>query len=302
MSVLSRFFGRGKKQPTPQRSDDKPVSKEGQQGAALQVVFSGSLNVPAAALAQRLQQFDASTREAKCEFQPGLDLLGFVEWGGHGVRMFGVNAPFPKQHLEMCVAPAHYAQELKETIRRADSHVLLWYAGDGDTPMRTQYAVLAMIAEALADFGAVGTLNELGHTSLPSGFLKSAPSDQIWGLLQSLPLTMLYCGFVKYEVEGTKGVWMRTYGAQKFGLPDFAVLAEGHHEGGHYSDLINNIWDYMLQSGAQMAAGHTMQIGEGNYLKLRDPTSQEYFLHGPDKVLVASIIGSGEINRPSASQ
>ena len=37
-------------------------------------------------------------------------------------------------------------------------------------------------------------------------------------LLRSFPLLHLFCGFVKYEVEGDDGVWMRTYGAHEFEL------------------------------------------------------------------------------------
>ena len=108
-------------------------------------------------------------------------------------------------------------------------------------------------------------------TSLPAGvFTRASLGDESLELLRSLPLTMLYCGFVKYEVEGTEGVWMRTYGADRFGLPDFAALAEGHHQGEFCSNIFNNIMAYLLQSGAEMDAGHTMQIGENAYLKLRE--------------------------------
>ncbi|MNN66995.1 hypothetical protein D3C81_1826010 [compost metagenome] len=117
-------------------------------------------------------------------------------------------------------------------------------------------------------------------------------------LLRTLPLNMLYCGFVKYDVDAVAGVWMRTYGADRFGLPDFAALARGHDEGEYYSNMFNNIMGYMLESGAELAAGHTMQIGENAYMKLREPAKEEYFLDGPAQVLVAEIITADEINAP----
>lgn len=126
--------------------------------------------------------------------------------------------------------------------------------------------------------------------------------DESLELLRSLPLNMLYCGFVKYEVEGVQGVWMRTYGAGRFGLPDFAVLAEGHHQGEQYSNMFNNIMAYLLDSGAELAAGHTMQIGEDRYMKLREPLEAEYFLHGPQAVLVTEIIDASQINKPADAQ
>ncbi len=42
-------------------------------------------------------------------------------------------------------------------------------------------------------------------------------------LANGLPVD--YCGFAKYDVEDVEGVWMRTYGAARFGLPDLAVLS-----------------------------------------------------------------------------
>ncbi|WP_437881290.1 DUF4261 domain-containing protein [Pseudomonas sp. LRF_L74] len=111
-----------------------------------------------------------------------------------------------------------------------------------------------------------------------------------------MPLTALYCGFVKYDVEGLDGTWMRTYGAAVFGLPDFAALAQGHHEGERYSELFDNVLSYLRESGARMVAGHTMQVGEASYMRLREPLPHEYFLDGPDQVLVAEIIEESEIN------
>jgi len=92
-----------------------------------------------------------------------------------------------------------------------------------------------------------------------------------------------------------QGVWMRTYGSDAFGLPDFAALATGHHEGQRYMDIFNNVLGYLIQSGAQMEAGHTMQIGETEFMRLREPAEAEYYLQGPGPVLVAEIIAASEV-------
>ncbi|MNO09877.1 hypothetical protein D3C81_2333830 [compost metagenome] len=60
--------------------------------------------------------------------------------------------------------------------------------------------------------------------------------------------------------------------------------------------MFNNIMSYMLDSGAELAAGHTMQIGEDAYMKLREPAKEEYYLDGPGRVLVAEIITADQIN------
>ncbi len=55
---------------------------------------------------------------------------------------------------------------------------------------------------------------------------------------------------------------MRTYGAHLLGLRNFAAYASGHDQGQ---------W-YLRDSGAVLAAGHTMQVGEHEYLRIRNRT------------------------------
>ncbi|MDN7489178.1 hypothetical protein QZM35_15845 [Burkholderia sp. AU45274] len=54
---------------------------------------------------------------------------------------------------------------------------------------------------------------------------------------------------------------------------------------------------YLLESGARMHAGETMQIGAETFMKLREPLEQEYYLQGPAQVLVAELISADQINR-----
>ncbi len=39
---------------------------------------------------------------------------------------------------------------------------------------------------------------------------------------------------------------------------------------------------YLLESGAEMAAGHTMQVGKTTFMKLRDPLDDEYYFRGTE--------------------
>lgn len=300
MSLISRFFGR-KESPEAEANAALTANSAIEDPLSLQVVFSAPLALKADALTAALRAYHPDMRQARAEIEPDMpELLAMVGWGKHIVRLVGFNAPYPQESIEACVAPAHYPADVKAQVRAHVSHVLLYYAGfEEDT--REQYVALAAVAGALTDFNAVAVLNEHAHTSLPAGvFTRESMGDESLDLLRSLPLTMLYCGFVKYEVEGVQGVWMRTYGGDAFGLPDFAALADGHHQGEQYSGMFNNIMAYLLDSGAELAAGHTMQIGETRYMKLREPAESEYFLHGPGTVLVAEIIDASQINQPEA--
>ncbi|MDR0480903.1 MAG: DUF4261 domain-containing protein [Gallionellaceae bacterium] len=296
--IWSRFFGR----KDTQLDTIALVANEklrDQERVSLQVLFSGELAIDAASLGQHLRQYHPSLRNARVELAPDVpEVFGLAGWDKHVVQLVGFNAPWPAESLEQCVAPAHYSQEIKASVRANRSHVLLYYAGYEDDPLE-RYVALAAVAGALVDENrGVAVLNEHAHTSLPAGIYSHEElGDESLEILRTLPLTMLYCGFVKYEIDGTPGVWMRTYGGDVFGIPDFAIHAEGHHQGQQYSDMFNNVVNYLRESGAAMSAGHTMQVGESTYMRLRDPLPNEYFLDGPGTVLVAEMIGASEINQ-----
>jgi hypothetical protein len=176
-------------------------------------------------------------------------------------------------------------------------HLLLWYAGEEQAVVE-QFVALAAFAGVLERFGAIAVLNESARTSFPAAALSGKGSkgdmlEQLW----TLPLPALYCGFVKYNVPDDSRVSMRTYGAHVLGLPDFAAYAAGHHEGQRYFDLFGSILRYMLTTGKQLAAGHTMQIGAHDYLRCRAPTEDEPWLESKGEVLVVEMIRPDQINR-----
>lgn len=225
-------------------------------------------------------------------------MLGMVGWGKHVIQLVGFDVPYPANALEACVAPSHYPQELKQRARSHKAHVILYYAG-WESSAFEQYVALAATAGVLAQLGAIVVLNESGHTSFPAAALSGSDSESgdIMELLRALPLSILYCGFVKLEVEGIPGVWMRTYGASLLKLPDFAAHAIGHEEGQRYFDIFENIFGYLRESGARLAAGHTMQVDEEEYLRFRAPSEEEGFLQSDAPLLVVEVIGADEINR-----
>lgn len=211
-----------------------------------------------------------------------------ISWGKHVVKLIGFNAPFPADALETCVEPAHYSEDIKNQVRKNDSHVILYYTGH-DEDVIQQYLALSRLAACFEEFNALAVINENAHSSLPANVLSNLLSDEdsAKSLCDCLPL--FFCGFVKYILEDVKGVWMRTYGADVFGLPDFAVLANNHDEGSDYFDMFGNILSYLRQSGATMNPGDTMEIGDNKMMSLRAPQEDEYFLKDTGNVLVVEI-------------
>ena len=297
MSLLDRFFGKSGNGASSTEPLVANPAIEGQLG--LQVLFPEAQPLDGTALTRALQAFDKSMGRARCELDDEIsrdgNLFGIAGWGKHVIRLVGFDAPMPA--FEHCVAPAHYSAELKQSVRAHRAHVLLYYAGYDPSPLE-QYVALAAVAAVLGRNGALVVLNGAAQASLPMSLLSDigAGSKPI-EMLRALPLPFLYCGFVKHEVEDVRGVWMRTYGADLLGLPDFAAHASGHHEAQRHFDAFDNVLRYLLDSGAKVGRGHTMQIGAGECVRLRAPKLSESFLVPTGELFVLEPIGPEEINR-----
>ena len=281
MSLFARLFGK----------KSKVENTNIKQSIGLSVVFKGSLNFDKDKLLDKLRFLDSSITNVDYETPAGdleQGVFALVSWGKHVVRLIGFNTPFPADVLETCVAPAHYSQDIKDQIRKNDSHIILYYKGN-DEDVLEQYLALSRLAACFDEFNALAVINEDAHSSLPTNVLSDLLSDEnsAKSLCDCLPL--FFCGFVKYILEDAKGVWMRTYNADAFGMPDFAVLANNHDEGSYYFDMFGNILLYLRQSGATMNPGDTMEIGDNKMLSLRAPQEDEYFLKDKGNVLVVEM-------------
>jgi len=298
VSIFNRFFG---KRESDDKPDDLVAGPKSDDSPALQILFADGFKLDPAAITKAMRAYHPSMSKARCEIAEELNqegkVLGLAGWGPHVIQIVGFDLPMPKEAVEVGVAPAHYGQPLKEQARAHKAHVLLWYTG-GEKSLIEQFVALAAFAGVLEQFGAIVVLNESAHTSFPAAALsgKSVKGDMM-ELLRTLPLPVLYCGFVKYNVPNDTHVWMRTYGAHVLKLPDFAVYASGHHEGQRYFDMIDNIMRYLLKSGKSMSAGHTMQIGPNDYLRCRAPTKDEPWLESKGEMLVVEVIRADQINR-----
>ncbi len=302
MSILSRFFGRKERNDT--EAAPLVANSAMEDPLSLIVLFPESLALNEKALVDALRITDKTLAHARVEFDPELskaagNVFGLAGWGRHVVKLVGFDAPMPAESLEACLAPSHYGQDLKDEVRQHKANIILYYGGYDATPLE-QYIAVGLVAGALARLGAIAVINETARTSLPAGVLgDDGHGGNLAGFLrEDLPLLMLFCGFVKYEVENVDGVWMRTYGANRLGLPDLAYLAAGHEQGQSTFGMFSNILAYLVESGARFSEGHTMQIGEDGFLRLRSLTTEEYFLQneGGD-LFVAEVIGKEEIGQ-----
>jgi hypothetical protein len=261
------------------------------------VLFKGVFQLDSDRLTAALRSYDPSMARARFEFEPELGkkgtIVGLAGWGKHVIRLVGFDLPMPADAVEQCVAPSHYGEDLKKQARDHKSHLLLYYGGYDTSPFE-QYTALAALGGVLSQFGAIVLLNEAAHTSFPAEALSRSDTDgDIMEMIRECPLLILFCGFVKYDLPDSDQVWMRTFGAHLLGLPDIAGLADGHHEGQRYFDIFENILRYLRTSGAHLAAGHTSQVGENEFVRFRAPTKDEAFLESEGEMLVVEMVGAG---------
>ena len=297
MSVLTRFFG--KKESAAEKG--LVANEQLETTLSLQLVFSGALDLDAATLEKQFRALHKSLKKAQIEIDDKTNKqgtpLGLIGWGEHIVKVVGFNQPMPADVLENSIQPSHYDEALKNEARAHKSHLLMYYQGYDKNPIR-QYAAMALVGGFLSRVGAIVIVNESACTSLPASALRGdSTSEDIVSTLENFPLAALYCGFVKYEVEGIDGVWLRTYGGSLLGLPDLASLVDDHSGSEEVFEIFNNVLKYLLDSGARFVAGNTMQVGEDLFMKLRLASNEEYYLESEGELFVAEFISEAEINK-----
>lgn len=304
MGLAERFTG----QADPDRSPSDLVPNPAiERGPSYQMLFLSKLELDADAVAQAIRAYHPSLAQAQCELldveledaptEEAGSLIGLAGWGNHVIKLVGFNIPIPQNVFDACVRPAHFSQQLKEDAQQHQSHLILYYTGYESDPLE-QYVAMTVVAAALARFDGVLLLNEAARSAFPAAaLLVDEPDNDSMELLRSMPIPLLYGGFVKIEIEDQPGVWMRTFGNRLLNLPDLSYKAEGHHEGSETFDLFANMLAYVRESGSTFAAGHTMQVGGDLFLKLRGPNlPDEWFLESDGQMLVTEKIRAQDVN------
>ena len=282
---------------TFRRSKPEVPAAESEAKTSLQLLFASPLQLETETLTRSIRAYDSSLRAAKVTITGGEEAaLGEVSWQGHAVQIVVLGAPMPAPVVEICVAPAPYDESTKALARAHGSHALLFYRGQSQNVLE-QYVALALVASVLCGEGAIAVLNEIAHASMPASvFVDEAIGPKRAEFLRTLPPLYLYAGFVKYEIENASGVWMRTHGLELWDLPDLATNVESHARGQEIFEIFSNVAAYMMDKGPVLSPGHSMQIGEELYMKLREPGIDEAPLQSENALLIAEFIRPDEAN------
>jgi len=307
MDLRDRFFGNGTVEP-----GGLPVANVAwSDPPSFQLLYTGALGIDADLLREVLQDYHPELAQATAELiripaPPPLAggagsppaMMGLIAWGRHVVKVVGFETPMPRSVLDRTVGPAHYEAEIKQAAYAHASHIRLFYAGY-DPDVLEQHVALAAAAAALARFGAIVTMNETAHSSVPAPVL--LPHEEDGGdtlrAMRTLPLPLLYCGMVVIEPEGEPGVWVRTYGCPVFSLPDLAIRPGPEDQGQAIFELFGNVLAHMRNEGLTFLPGDTIHAGDGRALKVREPKPHEWFLRSEGRILVAEQVGAEEAGK-----
>lgn len=293
MDFKDRFFGRG----TPAPGGPPAANARLTDPPGFILLFSEVPKVDVDHLTAVYRDYHADLAGVSVEFaREGQQVLGLVGWGRHVVKVVVFEAPAPQEVVQTCVVPAHYDPATKQEAFRHAAHALLFYAGYDADP-HEQHVALAAAAAGLTHFGGVVVMNERAQTSIPAlALLPHAEDDgDTLRSLRSFPLPLLYAGFVKMEVDGEPGVWMRTCGCAAFQLPDLALRADGHDQGTATFNLLANLLRHLRESQATFSPGDTLHVGEGMYLRVREPAPDEWFLQSDGTMRVLERVPPEEV-------
>ncbi|VTT97295.1 Membrane protein OS=Salmonella enterica subsp. enterica serovar Thompson str. RM6836 GN=IA1_04270 PE=4 SV=1 [Gemmataceae bacterium] len=293
MDFKDRFFGRA----TPAPGGPPVANPRLTDPPGLILLLSEVPAIDTAHLAAVLRDYHAEFAGVSVEFAPeGPNAIGLIGWGRHAVKVVVFHSPAPQEVVQTCVVPAHYDPATKDEAFRAAAHALLFYAGYDPDP-HEQFVALAAAAAGLTHFGGVVVMNERAQTSIPALALLPHAEDNGDPLrtLRTFPLPLLYAGFVKMEVEGDPGVWMRTCGCGALRLPDLAIRADAHTQGTATFNLFANLLAHLREAKTTFIPGDTLNVGEGMYLRVRERAPDEWFLESDGTMLVLERLAPEEV-------
>jgi hypothetical protein len=254
---------------------------------SLQLLFPAPIGLTSALLERTMAKLHPPLAKARVEVISGavgakpdqFGQIARIHWGQHTVHVVSFDGKLPYEATQESVNMAHYADEVKAQAHAHTAHAVLLYRGEEKDPLE-QYVALGMIAVAVGSLGASVVLNTSAYTSCPAEALLPNPGEKLDEVLRGLPLPMLFAGFARFEVEGTRGVWMRTCGAPLMNLPDLAVRARSADEGMEVFYRFHKVLHTLYTTQAKFSPGCTIEDGALNW-KLRAPRPHERFLDSP---------------------
>ncbi len=275
--------------------DNTPAWQASDFSVSLQVLFSEKVLIRCDELLNKCREFHAGM--SACQINSILEdqttskndpYIFDIKWAEHAIKVVGLNDPMPNEALELSLNFAPYDDTFKEVVLSHKGHALLYYEGKNKNPLE-QYIALTFICSILYEFGATIILNENVSAVHPLEIFQKTEEQDYHEFLATSPMVFLYCGMHIYR-ENNSDVWLRTTGAEKFNLPNFAIQTSDHQISEYYVKF-SEFMSYAKETGATIHAGDTLQSeSEEAIYKTRKPRRDEEFLIDGSTMLVLEMV------------
>ncbi len=152
------------------------------------------------------------------------------------------------------------------------------------------YQLLAFLACMISSHGGLVIANINGFTSFNAPQILNLFGDEDWfDAIENMPPLFLFSGPVIHEFDDNELLWMRSYGNHLLGIPDLGTIINKEILQEYVPmtlEVIDNIMSYMIESGAAVEPGHTME-SESVIISVKDQPAKpdEYFYQSPSGML-----------------
>ncbi|MCS7073961.1 MAG: hypothetical protein NZ108_05800 [Bacteroidia bacterium] len=233
------------------------------------------------------------TVEIEKDFNDGGVLLAEVSFGEHRIEVIGIQAPVPKDVVERCVLPSHWAADIKELIQSHRGNVVLCYAGSDLDPVE-QYLALYKVAAGLYNDNLVGVLNEAAWSCHPAPIIPKLVSDELIQVCRDSPPLIFWTGFFITETE--EGFWFFTKGYHLFGLRELVFFSEQPEDVPSVMQLFNELFYYLFFEKASVQVGDILRLNENDFFEFSEPSQENPLPHSVQGYFWIRPVNSNDIH------
>lgn len=293
MGFFSKLFGDNKKEETPtNNATSNPTEEEQADSVSFMLLYKELPKFDKANLQKSLNNTFGDSLEVKMLLADEKTLMITGALDGNDLTVACLTFPYPKQILDEVLPICHFSEEDKSTFHQSNAHVLISIKKN-DAPIHLLFNQLYQVSDCLIQQGheIIGTVTEAALTAFPLKSIQNLPEERealindkatpFWSWMAFTG------GFVKYILDDTT-IWYVTKGNHQFGLPELAYKG-GYMEGNDTLILFKTLFSYMYSYQAQLAPGHTAEIGETN-LKFSALTEYADLFMGKHGTLVVNIL------------
>ena len=282
MGLFSKFLkGNDKSDSTQPSTPNEDIQKAQNEinekdTISFMLLYKSAPKFDETSLRRRITQALGDSLNIGLFFSDEKSMMLSANWQEHKIMMAGLYFPYPQQILDKILPVCHFSPDDKKKFSQSKAHVFFSIQLGNKAPHVLYDALIQLVNAVVAeDSNAIGLVIESAMTATPIHSLPKITEERQELLTEkAMPFWSWFSftgGFVKYILDANT-IWYVTKGNHQFGLPELAYKG-GTTEGNDTLMLFKALFSYMYGYGAQLAPGHTAEIGETN---LRFTEVKEY--------------------------